>query len=573
MTRRRARPLAQAGGGAVLSASALLLTVACFSFTGETQARAEDEAKTAPFVEASPASSPEERSSAPAPATTIAAITPSTGVIPSAPVSSPVSPPAPTYYDIQPGVSTRAQVELRHGEPRGRVTPDALIYEYAPPRGDADSERVVITFDPDTQKVMRVDAYLKTLLPGSAFREKFGTRIAARQRADGSHEEFFYPQLQALIYGESSEDVPESDAPVVAVSFISPRTLAAVFVRRFDEALERKAYEEARTEADKTVAVDPAGGEGYNLQGRLFAALGESEEALVRFTAAANSAGSGGQYDRYMAHLLMADLYTNQLKDMERAGGAYISAVAAAPLTARAEARLKYARFLKSQGMKEESMAELHKAADADLNSNAEARRTLAETYWDQGDYAVALPQYEALSRLADAAPDKAGNSAVYYRYGVALKRAGKTAEAIDAYEKAHKADPKQIATLTELAVLYREEGREPEKVVTLYREALALNKDDVAANRGLTEALFDAGRTDEARQQAQATLTLEPDDAATMFTLARCYAAQKDKKSALLWLQRAVDAGFADREALMADPSLELIREDRGFKRLLQAG
>ncbi|MBY0511131.1 MAG: tetratricopeptide repeat protein [Rhodospirillaceae bacterium] len=502
-----------------------------------------------------------------------AAITPSASLIPSAPTSSPVSPPAPAYYDIQPGTSTRAQVELLYGEPRRRVTTDALIYEYAPPREDADSERVIVTFDPDTQKVMRVDAYLKTLLPGSAFQDKFGARIASRQRADGGHEEFFYPQLQALIYGEGSADVPDTDAPVVAVSFISPRTLAAVFVRRFDEAMERKAYEEARTEADKTLAVDPAGGEGYNLQGRLFAALGESEEALVRFTAAARSSASVGQYDRYMAHLHMADVYANQLKDMDKAGGAYVAAISAAPLTERAEARLKYARFLKSQGKSEEAMAELRKAADVDLNGDADARRTLAETYWDQGDYAVALPQYEALSRLADNAPDKPGNGAVYYRYGVALKRAGKSAEAIGAYEKAYKADPKQAETLTELAVLYREDGRDPEKSVALYREALALDKDNIAANRGLTEALYDAGHVDEARQQAQATLTLRPDDAAAMFTLARCYAAQKDKKAALLWLQRAVDAGFADRDALMADPSLELLREDRGFKRLLQAG
>jgi tetratricopeptide (TPR) repeat protein len=461
---------------------------------------------------------------------------------------------------------------LRYGEPLRRVTPDALIYEYAPPPEDADSERVVITFDPDTQKVMRVDAYLKTFLPGSAFRDRFGTRIAGRERADGAREEFFYPQLQALIFAEHNDDAAESEEPVVAVSFVSPRTLAAVFVRRFQEALDRKAYEEARTEADKAVAVDPAGGEGYNLQGRLFAALGDADEALVRFTAAANTSSANGQYDRYMAHLLMADVYTKLTREPEKARAAYQAAITAAPLSDRADARLKYARYLKTQGKGEEALVELRKAADADLNTNAEARRALAETYWDQGDYAVALPQYEALSRMADAAPEKAGNGAVYYRYGVALRRAGKPEEAISAYEKAHKADPKQLATLTDLAGLYREEGHDPAKAVALYQEALVLNKDDVAVNRGLTEALFDAGQVEEARKQAEATLTLKPDDAATMFTLARCFAVLKEKKAALLWVQRAVDAGFADRDALENDPSLEAIRQDRAFRRLLQA-
>jgi tetratricopeptide (TPR) repeat protein len=470
--------------------------------------------------------------------------------------------PVPAYYDIQPGISTRAQVELRYGEPLRRTTPDALIYEYAPPTEDADSDRVVITFDPDTQKVVRLDAYLKTFLPASALREKFGARIAVRDRPDGGREEFYYPQLQALIFGETTPD-----APVVAISFMSPRTLAMVFMRRFEEAMERKAYEEARTEADKAVAVDPAGGAGYNLQGRLFTALGDGDEALVRLTAAANSAQV--QRDRYVAHLLMAGVYTSSIKDLDKARAAHISAIETAPLSDRSEARLKYAKFLKEQGKDEDALVELRKAADAGAMSNPDARRQLAETYWEQGEFAVALPQYEALSRMADQTPENAGNGAVYYRYGATLRRAGKSSEAISAFEKAHKADPKQVAPLTELAALYLEQSK-PTLAIDAYHEALSLDNDDVVVNRGLIYALYDAGKIEDARRQAELTLNLKPDDALTMFALARCFGALKDKKAALLWVQRAMDAGYSDHHALTSDPALALIREERAFKRLL---
>jgi tetratricopeptide (TPR) repeat protein len=469
---------------------------------------------------------------------------------------------APAYYDIQPGTSSRAQVELRYGEPIRRVAPGALIYEYAPPADDVDSDRIVMTFESDTQHVARVDAYLKTYLPASLFREKLGTRIATRDRPDGGREEFYYPQFQALIFAAT-----QPDAPVVAVSFVSPRTLADVFVRRFDNALARKSYEEARTEADKAVAIDPGGGAGYNAQGRLFAALGDAEEALVRFTAAANAAQ--GQYDRHLAHIGMAEVYAVLSKLPDKAKIEYLAAIDMAPQADRSNARLAYSRFLKAQGKEDEALAELRKAVDVDSAGNSEARYALAETYWEKGDYAKALPHYEVLSAIADTSPDDARKAQVYARYGLALRSNGKVNEAIAAYEKSLDADSKQIAVMNSLALIYME-AQNPTKAAELYREALEVSPNDHVINRDLIEALYHTGQIDEARRQAEFTLSLRPNDPATLFALARCHAALKNKKEAVTWVQRAVDAGFADRQALATDPAFDVVRDERAFKRLL---
>jgi tetratricopeptide (TPR) repeat protein len=149
------------------------------------------------------------------------------------------------------------------------------------------------------------------------------------------------------------------------------------------------------------------------------------------------------------------------------------------------------------------------------------------------------------------------------------LRSNGKVNEAIAAYEKSLDADSKQVAVMNSLALIYME-GQNPTKAVDLYREALEVSPNDHVINRDLIEALYHTGQIEEARKQAEFTLSLRPNDPATMFALARCYAALKNKKEAVAWVQRAVDAGFADRQALATDPAFDVVRDERAFRRLL---
>jgi tetratricopeptide (TPR) repeat protein len=56
-----------------------------------------------------------------------------------------------------------------------------------------------------------------------------------------------------------------------------------------------------------------------------------------------------------------------------------------------------------------------------------------------------------------------------------------------------------------------------------------------------------------------------------TMYNLACVYSLKGDRDEAVRWLERAVSAGFENREALRTDPDLNNIREDPRFLRLLE--
>jgi hypothetical protein len=56
-----------------------------------------------------------------------------------------------------------------------------------------------------------------------------------------------------------------------------------------------------------------------------------------------------------------------------------------------------------------------------------------------------------------------------------------------------------------------------------------------------------------------------------TMYNLACVYSLKGDRDEAVRWLERAISAGFENREALRTDPDLNNLREDPRFIRLLE--
>ncbi len=469
--------------------------------------------------------------------------------------------PAQGYFDIRPGGTSKAQVELRLGEPARRVNEPDLAYEYPPPKEDPDSARLVITFDGDTLLVSRVDAYLKAPIAPAVLRDRLGTRVITRDRADGGREELFFPQLQGLMFASRGQD-----APAAAISFLSPRTLGWMYVRRFDDLLARSAFEEARTEADKAVLVDPDGGEGYHAQGRLFVALKDYDEALVRFTAA--SSAKYGAIDRYQAHMWMGDVYARYKNAPDKARASFLRGIEVAPPASRSEAHARFGEFLQSQKQSDEAFAEFTKALESNPN-NLTAHSGLSDIQWSRKEYVKGLPHFEAICKHADQMPGDARRFQ-YFRCGFGLYEAGKKAEARDAYEKALRLDPKSWDSMNNLGLIYAESGN-PAKAIELYRSGLEINPKDLGLNRNLASALLDTGLASDARKQAELTLSYKPDDNKTMVIYARSVAALKKKDLAVQWLGRAVAAGYADKKALTTDPLFASIQNDGDFKKLLQ--
>lgn len=78
---------------------------------------------------------------------------------------------------------------------------------------------------------------------------------------------------------------------------------------------------------------------------------------------------------------------------------------------------------------------------------------------------------------------------------GDAALAKGESAGAIDAYEAALAADPKNVAAFVGIAHAYEKLGL-PGKAVKYYREALALNPSDLIALEGQGKALIARGAT-----------------------------------------------------------------------------
>lgn len=84
---------------------------------------------------------------------------------------------------------------------------------------------------------------------------------------------------------------------------------------------------------------------------------------------------------------------------------------------------------------------------------------------------------------------------------GQAAQEAGDLDQAVDFYESALAADPRNRSAIIALAQVARAQGL-PGKAIGLYREALVLEPNDIVALTGQGEALADKGALELAREK-----------------------------------------------------------------------
>jgi tetratricopeptide (TPR) repeat protein len=465
------------------------------------------------------------------------------------------------YSNIQPGSSLKAEVDLNLGEPLRKL--GEHVYEYAPPRGVPDTQRVVATFFADTRKVSRLDVYLQAPADPEMLRSEFGTRVMARNRDDGKFEELFFPKLHAVIFAGMGDS-----APVTAIGYISPRLMADYFAERVQDLLREKRYDEAQTEADKAVLVAPDYARGYIEQGECWIGRKNYNEAIVSLIA-----GTNAEYPpKYVAiaHARLATLYWREKNWTDKARPEFLKALTLA--SNLDEAHFRYGEFLQAQKQTNEAIAELETAVQ--LNSrNAEARAALGALYRSQPDYAKALPHYAELSRWVESGElswsdrDKA---IVLYHYGVSLRKTNRVQEAVEALRKALQRNPKLVAGWAQLGYAY-ELGGDFAKAIDSYRSGLNLDLKHFGLNHGLGVALLESGQSDAAWRQMESTLRLKPGDAVARFDMARCWGAMGKKKQTIYWAEQAVAAGYNNRARLTSDPFLAKVQKNGDFKKILE--
>lgn len=482
-----------------------------------------------------------------------------------APASFAGSVQVPVYFGLQPGSATKAEVDLTLGEPRSRG--EEAVYDYAPPPSVSDTARVRVTFFPDTMRVARLDVYLTAPLDPEPLRPTFGNRVMERDRPGGGREEIFYPRLHALVFDTKAEGASAS-----AISYLSPRFVADLFVDRFDESRRAGRPEEARTEADKAVIVDPDYARGYIAQGEWLEAKESYDEAIVRYIAGTNAKYSPRA--KAQAHVHLGMLYGSRKGWLDKAEAELKSAVAFAP--GLAFAHVSYGQFLQKQKRADEALACFARAIEIDPN-DVDAHLGAADVHWTRGEYAKARPHLEAAERwLESPAGAQAGVQAtvdlsflVYFRLAYCIGEANEPARALEIYAKAARLRPKDAAVLNNMASAYNTLGK-PDEAVRKCREGLAVAPNAFFLHKTMGRALLALGQLKEALRAQQAALALRPDDPRQLFEVARAWAALHKKKEALAWLDKAVAAGLQCRSELLSDPQFEWLRRNGDFKKLL---
>jgi tetratricopeptide (TPR) repeat protein len=147
--------------------------------------------------------------------------------------------------------------------------------------------------------------------------------------------------------------------------------------------------------------------------------------------------------------------------------------------------------------------------------------------YREEGDYASALPQYEALARLD---PYTAVN---FHRLGISYHFLNRMREAATAYARAIRLDPRDWKSHMNLGLVDAALGNNNAAIEHCQR-AVSLNPDAPAAHANLGVAYDAGGNRAEAEAAYRRSLALQPAQPAVQTNLANNLLAQKRPQDAL---------------------------------------
>src|SRR5258708_36386320 len=122
-----------------------------------------------------------------------------------------------------------------------------------------------------------------------------------------------------------------------------------------------------------------------------------------------------------------------------------------------------------------------------------------------------------------DLAPTSVGER---LNYGLALLRAGKTADGVAELEKVQKLDPKLPHTWFNLGIVFRKDG-DFAKSIPQFERMIQLAPDEPVSHYNLGVLYKQTGKLDAAQQQFETAVKLNPDLAAPHFQLYNVYRQQ----------------------------------------------
>ncbi len=217
--------------------------------------------------------------------------------------------------------------------------------------------------------------------------------------------------------------------------------------------------------------------------------------------------------------------------------------------------------------------------ADADRASRRaiDLAPDLAEAHVSRGLHHVIRDEPEEAERSFERALELAPRlfEALYF-YGRVCFQRGDLERAAELFEEAERARPEDFQAPILLRQVYRSLGREHDALEAARRGVerasihLELNPDDTRALNLGFGGLVDLGENDRAVEWAERSLTIDGDNADTLYNIACGFAIMGDSDRALEHLERACLKGVMIAEWVENDSDLDSLRDRPRFQRIV---
>jgi len=191
------------------------------------------------------------------------------------------------------------------------------------------------------------------------------------------------------------------------------------------------------------------------------------------------------------------------------------------------------------------------------------AHNNLGAAYYMLGRYQEAIKSHKQALRID---PDYRD---AHYNLGIAYYELDKYEEAIKSYKHAIRIDPDLAEAHYNLGAAYYMLGRYQEAIKS-YKLAIRIDPEDREAHYNLGIAYGETGKHEEAIESFKQAIRIVPGYAWAYYNLACSYSLLGDVNKALESLGRSIDLGFDDIKHIENDSDLNGLRDEAGYKKLI---
>jgi tetratricopeptide (TPR) repeat protein len=208
-----------------------------------------------------------------------------------------------------------------------------------------------------------------------------------------------------------------------------------------------------------------------------------------------------------------------------------------------------------------------------------------ALTITERGDIYMARKMYrDAIETYMQAPP----SAQMLNKIGIAYHQLAELNTAGKYYQRAIKADPKFVDAVNNLGTIYYSK-KSYRRAIGEFRQALRVNPDAASTWANLANAYFERKQYELSSEALQKALEIDPavldkrgsvgslvqdrnvaDRAKYHYYLAKSLAKKGHNADALLYIRKALEEGFKERQKFQEEPEFAGLRDDPEFKQIM---